>query len=693
MPIGRLAMKVGKVGRAARHAAYIAREAQYAHRLAQGERLEAKGAGNLPDWARTCPQRFWEAADAYERANGTTYRELEIALPRELTPAQRLALVRSFVEQELGARHAYQWAIHTPKAADGGEQPHVHLMFSERQADGIGRDPVQYFRRYNAKAPEKGGARKGYGPHAGQTVTRAEAAADLKALRGRWETACNAALARAGRPERIDMRGHAERGSAIPPEPKLLPSQWRQPETRALVLEFRQARAERRRAEAELNQYLPHPEATILQLAAARRRREVEDAKRSELEVARRDAEAARTALQGALERAAAGLVADLPERIGPDALAYFRETQALAATPAQAEHEILKAIAASLDRRLQEAGFASPEPDDPLLGAAARRCHGPVMARVEALEAQSRQGLNTLEAHFRQAVARLPAEQLLAFGPRADETPGPHHARLLDFIETELRDHLRAAGHPMPPQPDLSATARRCRAAALARLAELAERERMERARAERQRLLALDLDALRLRRRVLLEQTRPHPVPTPEQLAEHWAKVPAARRRLDAALNHLGALDAEDARWKAEHRLSSRLGHLPALRGPERRGLDRRWQEAQHERQQAEAALDAAHRQAAAYLPQAAAKVRELQDADARIPGLRRELERLDQDLAAAEAAAPATPSRPDNELRPPPTPAPVGERPASAPAPAAPTAPIPPPRPKPRYPAPGG
>ena len=145
MALARLSMKCGKAGKAAAHAAYIAREASYAHRLNHGEQLEAKETGNLPVWAEAEPNRFWQAADTYERANGTTYREMEIALPRELTPAQRLALVHGFVQQELGTRHAYQWAIHTPKAADGHAQPHLHLMFSERRVDGIERDPKQYF--------------------------------------------------------------------------------------------------------------------------------------------------------------------------------------------------------------------------------------------------------------------------------------------------------------------------------------------------------------------------------------------------------------------------------------------------------------------------------------------------------------------------------------------------------------------
>lgn len=273
MAIGRLSMKVGKAGKAAPHAAYIARAGQYAERLERGEKLEATEAGNMPAWAQSNPLAFWQAADAYERANGTTYREMEIALPRELSPEQRVALVREFVRQEIGERHAYQWAIHTPTAADGKEQPHVHLMFSERQRDGIERDPEQYFRRYNAKAPEKGGCRKGYGPSAGQTLTRAERAAELKALRGRWESLCNAHLERAGMEQRIDMRSHAERGTGLEPERKQLPSEWRG-QGRANVIEFRQARAELAEARQELARAVPDARAEVINLEAERQRRE-----------------------------------------------------------------------------------------------------------------------------------------------------------------------------------------------------------------------------------------------------------------------------------------------------------------------------------------------------------------------------------------------------------------------------------
>jgi len=274
MAIGRLCMKVGKAGKAGPHAAYIAREGKYAARLDRNEKLEAKESGNMPTWAQHSPQEFWNAADRNERKNGTTYREMEIALPRELTTDQRVELVRDFVRKEIGTRHAYQWAIHSPKAADGGEQPHAHLMFSERQRDHIARDPEQYFKRYNSKNPESGGARKGYGPSAGMTLTAVERKAELRDLRARWEQVCNKHLERAGLPDRIDMRSHSERQTGLLPERKCLPSEWRSKEVRAKVIDFRSARADLLASRRMLQREIPSTGAEIVILENERLARE-----------------------------------------------------------------------------------------------------------------------------------------------------------------------------------------------------------------------------------------------------------------------------------------------------------------------------------------------------------------------------------------------------------------------------------
>lgn len=272
MAIGRLKMKVGGTGKAGPHASYIFREGRYA-RDETLERLDATESGNMPAWAEN-PVAFWRAADAHERVNGTTYREMEIAIPRELSIEDRTALVQAFVAQEIGDRHAYQWAIHTPvMSSDGGEQPHVHLMFSERQVDGIERGPDEYFKRANSKAPERGGAKKGYGPRAGERLSREERAEHLKELRGRWEGMANDHLARAGREERIDMRSYVDRGLDVEPASRLLPSEWRDDETRTNVIAFRRATAELVHAEVAIDKAIPDRDAQIIDLYQERTKR------------------------------------------------------------------------------------------------------------------------------------------------------------------------------------------------------------------------------------------------------------------------------------------------------------------------------------------------------------------------------------------------------------------------------------
>jgi len=207
-----LSVKTGGKGSASPHADYIAREAKYARE--KDSDLEYRESGNMPAWAAHKPSEFWKAADTFERANGCTYREIEIALPRELIPEQRLELVRDFVRQEIGDRHAYQFAIHNPKAAiAGGEQPHAHIMFSERMNDGIDRDPQQYFKRANTKEPERGGAKK---VRFGETPT--ERKEYLVAQRERWADLQNTHLERYKHTDRVDARSLKAQGIEREPE-------------------------------------------------------------------------------------------------------------------------------------------------------------------------------------------------------------------------------------------------------------------------------------------------------------------------------------------------------------------------------------------------------------------------------------------------------------------------------------------
>ena len=169
---------------------YIEREGKYEK---DGEELEYKESGNMPEWAEDDPQKYWAAADAGERANGRLYREVEFALPRELNERERVEVASSFAKNLTGEeRLPYTLAVH--RGGQDGGNPHAHLMFSERTNDGIERSAEQWFKRYNAQEPEKGGARKS---------TSTKPREWLENTREQWADHANEALERAGRSERI----------------------------------------------------------------------------------------------------------------------------------------------------------------------------------------------------------------------------------------------------------------------------------------------------------------------------------------------------------------------------------------------------------------------------------------------------------------------------------------------------------
>ena len=62
--------------------AYICREGRYA---GDADELLYREDGNMPQWAQDEPGHYWQAADDGERANGSLYREVQFALPQELS--------------------------------------------------------------------------------------------------------------------------------------------------------------------------------------------------------------------------------------------------------------------------------------------------------------------------------------------------------------------------------------------------------------------------------------------------------------------------------------------------------------------------------------------------------------------------------------------------------------------------------
>jgi hypothetical protein len=196
------------------HARYVLRAGPYSKRtvqLVEGSHVRRveesredevvySASANMPTWAKN-PVDYWDAADSFERANGTVYREIECALPKELSEEQNIKLASSFAEKLSavpGGHTPYTLAIH--KSEKNPDLLHCHLMLSDKVNDGIDRDPALWFRRAAnlGKDPARGGAPK--------TQARISQEWLKDTVRPLWEQLANDALAKAGHDASIDRR-------------------------------------------------------------------------------------------------------------------------------------------------------------------------------------------------------------------------------------------------------------------------------------------------------------------------------------------------------------------------------------------------------------------------------------------------------------------------------------------------------
>ena len=116
----------------------------------------------LPAWAEGSAKNFWSNAEKFERVNACVYKELEFNLVNELPLRENLKIINNLLKTEPMNKFYYSLAIHDKqKSAITGERNlHCHLMFCEREIDGIERDAKTFFKRYNSKNPASGGAKK-----------------------------------------------------------------------------------------------------------------------------------------------------------------------------------------------------------------------------------------------------------------------------------------------------------------------------------------------------------------------------------------------------------------------------------------------------------------------------------------------------------------------------------------------------
>ena len=141
-------------------------------------------------WARD-RERLWNAAESSEkRKDSRVAREYELALPHELTKAQRLALVRSYAT-DLANRYqcAVDFAIHKPHKSGDERNYHAHVLATTRQVTPNGLGDKTYIERSDTDR-----AKLGLGPGKDEVTT----------IRERWAEHVNKALEQAQCKERVN---------------------------------------------------------------------------------------------------------------------------------------------------------------------------------------------------------------------------------------------------------------------------------------------------------------------------------------------------------------------------------------------------------------------------------------------------------------------------------------------------------
>ncbi|BCH12138.1 hypothetical protein MesoLj131c_63960 [Mesorhizobium sp. 131-3-5] len=141
-------------------------------------------------------ERLWNDVEAFEvRKDAQLAREVEFALPRELSQAQGIELARDFVQAEFVSKGMVaDLNVHWDRAEDGSPKPHAHVMLTMRSVDENG---------FGAKVRDW---------NATQLVER---------WRERWAELANERLAELDIDARIDHRSLEAQGIALEPQTQI----------------------------------------------------------------------------------------------------------------------------------------------------------------------------------------------------------------------------------------------------------------------------------------------------------------------------------------------------------------------------------------------------------------------------------------------------------------------------------------
>lgn len=148
---------------------------------------------NSPEWTANTATLWNHVEQSENRKDARLAREFILALPKELSARENFQLTVEWAQAELVSKGmVVEVSLHNPK---NGNNPHAHIQCTLRTIEGD---------KFSAKKPREWNDK---------TV--------LLTQRESWGEAVNAALEKAGRPERVDHRSLKDQGIDRIPEPKI----------------------------------------------------------------------------------------------------------------------------------------------------------------------------------------------------------------------------------------------------------------------------------------------------------------------------------------------------------------------------------------------------------------------------------------------------------------------------------------
>lgn len=162
-----------------------------------------------PDWVHDREKLWNKTEHAEKRKDAQIAREIHVALPAELTHAEKVALGLKFVRQEYVDKGMVADVSFHNFDGVGSHNPHVHVLLTTRRLEGDG---------FASKKEDAWRPKIARDPKTKRSIVDPDF---LKEERGTWERYCNDALRQAGQDQRVDCRSLKDRGIDRTPQPKL----------------------------------------------------------------------------------------------------------------------------------------------------------------------------------------------------------------------------------------------------------------------------------------------------------------------------------------------------------------------------------------------------------------------------------------------------------------------------------------